>query len=415
MKTSRHSLHAVMAVVGLALAGSSAASTGTFLDKWDANDLRVASYNVYWDAIFEDPRFSEWPARFSRVINAVQPDVLALQEIRESAAATAARVNELAPLPGGASWYAHKHSDNVILSRFPFAQTAGGGAGDGGHADALIDLPDDRYAKDLFLISDHWPCCSNETGRQEEADQLVRWLDDARNPGGQITVPSDTPMVVVGDFNLVGSGRPLETLLTGDIRYNGSYGPDSPTDWDGTPMADARPLHNGAGPADYTWRNDGSSFAPGVLDFITYTDSVIDPANRFVLEPATMTAAELAATGLQPYDVQLNESSGWYDHLPVVVDFRFEPLPGDYNGDGRVDTADQTTWAEQFGRVSPSLSADGNSDGVVDAADYTLWRDAHADAIATQAVPEPASVGLAGLVAIGLGSGVARSSVGRRG
>lgn len=57
-----------------------------------------------------------------------------------------------------------------------------------------------------------------------------------------------------------------------------------------------------------------------------YTDSVLDTANRFVLEPATMTAAERLAAGLQPHDVQLNETTGWYDHLPVVVDFRLEPL-----------------------------------------------------------------------------------------
>ncbi len=89
-------------------------------------------------------------------------------------------------------------------------------------------------------------------------------------------------------------------------------------------------------------------------------------------------------------------------------------LPGDFNGDGVVDTDDYTVWKSQFGdTVTPTRGADANGDGVVDAADYTVWRDtlgatgiasaslAAAISVDAAQVPEPASIGLllAGLFA----------------
>lgn len=367
------------------------AQTETFVDRWDNHDLRVVSYNVLWNTIFEGPSTSELPGRFARVINALQPDVLALQEVTRGASATAQLLNSIAPLPEGATWHAHSHSDNVILSRFPFAQTLQAG----GHADVLVDLPDDRFDRDLFVLGDHLPCCSHEPGRQFEADQIVRWLEDGRTAGGEFDLPDETPMLVVGDLNIVGSGRPLETLLTGDLFDNDRFGPDSPPDWDGTPLVDARPPHNGTGPEDYTWRDDTQRFDPGILDFVLYTDSVLETANRFVLNPATMSAEDRAATGLQPADVQIDETLGIYDHLPVVVDFRLrtEPVGGDYNGDGTVDAADYSVWQTAYGDLGSDLPADGNRDGTVNAADYTIWRDAFAPP-ATANVPEPTAAGL---------------------
>jgi hypothetical protein len=47
-------------------------------------------------------------------------------------------------------------------------------------------------------------------------------------------------------------------------------------------------------------------------------------------------------------------------------------MPGDYNLDGTVDTADSIVWKKLKGSNNPR--ADGNRDGKVDQADYELWK-----------------------------------------
>ena len=47
-------------------------------------------------------------------------------------------------------------------------------------------------------------------------------------------------------------------------------------------------------------------------------------------------------------------------------------LPGDYNIDNRVDTADYIVWRKTVGTTN--LAADGNGDGTIDAKDYDVWR-----------------------------------------
>ena len=49
------------------------------------------------------------------------------------------------------------------------------------------------------------------------------------------------------------------------------------------------------------------------------------------------------------------------------------PLPGDYNGDGAVDSADYTVYRDQVGQPAGSLTADSDGSGVVDAVDLTTW------------------------------------------
>jgi hypothetical protein len=202
-------------------------------------------------------------------------------------------------------------------------------------------------------------------------------------------------MFVVGDLNIVGSLGPLNTLLTGDIFDDDedAYGPDSPPDWDGSGLADAHPLHNGVGPADYTWRNDFGSFDPGRLDYILYTDSVASLTKKFVLNTVQMTGEQLAATGLQVFDITKDQEGFHYDHLPVVADFRLPSaqLPGDYNYDGLVDVLDYDVWKAAFG--TNNGDADGNGNNVVDAADFTIWRNhfAGSSGASVAEVPEPTS------------------------
>jgi endonuclease/exonuclease/phosphatase family metal-dependent hydrolase len=406
----------------LALAGNPAAqTTGTFIDRGLPTDLRVMSYNVHEDSIFPNTSASQ-AAKFSRVIRALVPDVINLQEIYDhTSAEVAGLMNNLLPLGAGATWHAHQAFDNVIVSRFPLSlqRTNTIPASPRSIAVALVDLPNENYATDFYFMNNHFKCCgdvggSEDADRQRQADALVNWMRDARTPGGSVNLPSGTPMSVVGDLNLVGSLNPLNTLLTGNIVNETIYGIDSPPDWDGSPLADARPLHNGMGPADYTWRDDASSFDPGRLDFMLYTDSVVSVGKKFVLNTVSMSAAERAAASLQTYDVTSDNSGIRYDHLPLVVDFRFPtiPLPGDFNSDGMVNSTDYGFWRTRFG--SPDASADANRNSIVDTADYVIWRRAFATstgAVGQAAiVPESASNVLCILlVALLLGVPIRRS------
>ncbi|MBU0641032.1 MAG: endonuclease/exonuclease/phosphatase family protein [Planctomycetes bacterium] len=301
--------------------------TGLFLDRRQPGDLRVVSYNVNWDRIFPgvDATGAE---RFQRVLKALAPDILALQEIKEyEAADVAALLNAICPRADGRTWHAYKGWTNVIASPYALyltrAQTDP--PGQRGLALALVDLPDDRYAADVYVLNNHFKCCGgkgNDPQRQQQADALVAWLRDARTPGGALDLPPATPAIILGDFNIVGGWQPVQTLLTGDICDEQVYGPDALPDWDGSSLTDAHPFHNATGPDDYTWRNDDDQWPPGRLDFILYTDSVLTAVHQFVLNPTLMPTEELERAGLEPFDVTLDTVGRTFDHLPLVVDFR---------------------------------------------------------------------------------------------
>jgi endonuclease/exonuclease/phosphatase family metal-dependent hydrolase len=159
--------------------------------------------------------------------------------------------------------------------------------------------------------------------RQIHADTIVRWMRDIRDSGQSEDVADNTPVVILGDMNAVpnASLQPLETLLSGDIADEKTFGPDFRIDWDGTNMADANPSHNGLNHEYYTWRNDGEPFPPSALDRILFTDSVMTVRRGFVMNTMTMSPEDLANLGLQKTDALYGRDPSYYDHLPLVVDF----------------------------------------------------------------------------------------------
>jgi endonuclease/exonuclease/phosphatase family metal-dependent hydrolase len=66
---------------------------------------------------------------------------------------------------------------------------------------------------------------------------------------------------------------------------------------------------------DFTWYSPPSSFVPGRLDYIYYTDSVLRAVRRYTLFTPALSAEQLEASGLRTGDV-LQAS----DHLPLVLD-----------------------------------------------------------------------------------------------
>lgn len=300
------------------------------------------SFNVGWDSIFldDDPLNDEWrsdskPLEFVRIVKAVAPDVVCLQEISpgRDPQQVEAILNASLPLGDGKTWRAHSGRDNVIAARFGLLMRAEGAAGralDGGrgHARALVDLPDADYPVDLYLVCAHFKSKggkANIEARQRQADVVIEWISDVKTAGGEIDLPAGTPIIILGDLNVYDTdpAHHLTTLITGDVVNEDQYGPDLAPDWDDTDLADAMPRHNATGEDLYTWRDDTQAFNPGLLDRILFTDSVISLDHAFVLNTTIMTEDELAAAGLEAGDVMLDPQTGRYDHLPLVVDIAF--------------------------------------------------------------------------------------------
>lgn len=288
------------------------------LRKEGAGDLRLLSYNVQRDALFDPAR---GPA-FARLLQAAAPDVIGFQEILgHSAEETAAVVAAAVPLPSGQTWHAARvNPDLVLVSRYPIRSSFVIEGANQGRANAafLLDLQAE-WGADLLLIDAHPPCCRADVARQVEFDAMMAFIREAKATGGLLDLDPLTPIVLLGDMNLVGFAQQLNTLLAGQIVNTGLFGPSFDPDWDDTPLADLSPRHV-ALPMTFTWYNESSSFHPGRLDFMVYTDSVLEPGNNFVLFTPAMPADSLAAYGLEPDDATFAS-----DHLPVVGDFRYDP------------------------------------------------------------------------------------------
>jgi endonuclease/exonuclease/phosphatase family metal-dependent hydrolase len=322
--------------------------SGTFVARPDDSDVRLVTYNILWNNIFPDVS-AQNAARFARVMTALDPDIVAMQEIGvtswmrdrdpnvrdRTAADVAALMNEILPLGAGRTWHAHMAADDVIVSRWPLSMTAAATvpAGDREQALALVDLPDDRFAIDFYVLNNHYKSSSSspefERRRQRQSDSIVAWIRDARTPGGEIDLPEQTAFAIVGDLNIVQGFQPIQTLLDGDIIDEAQYGDDFALDWDGTGITDAHPRHNVTLDDDYTWRNDGGDYPPGRLDFVIYSDSVLEAVHKFVLNTTVMTPAALTEAGLAAHDVTVDRDGARFDHLPVVVDFRIKVPAGD--------------------------------------------------------------------------------------
>jgi endonuclease/exonuclease/phosphatase family metal-dependent hydrolase len=333
-------------------------STGDF-SKVDPLDVRIVAYNVEANFISEASR----DAAFARVLQALSPDIIVFEEIGSEAAETQIpeRLDTILPY-GAGDWEIHGGQPTVIrtviASRFPLAmqlQDTIPFSSTRGVTLALADLPDDTYPVDVYLMGVHLKCCNSEGTeddlRQRSADAIASWMGDARMPGGNITLAPGTPMIVLGDFNLVGGPGPANTLLTGDIFDNATFGPDVKGDWDNTNVTDLMPRDPFTLDAD-TWRSDSTN-PSSRLDRFIYTDSAVMPGANFVFNTLTMSGLQLAGAGVQANDTTPNVTA---DHLPIVMDLR---LFLDCNVNGIADPND----------IAAGTSGDCNDNGVPDECD----------------------------------------------
>lgn len=269
-------------------------------------DFRIMTQNVLTDDLFSKTSY------FNRLINAIQPDIIAFQEIYDH---TAAQTRELIQQFTGGTWYAQKQGTDIILvSRYPILEShfiSGNGA-------FLVQTNEGR----ILVVNAHLPCCDNDSGRQDEVDAIMAFIRDAKKGNSSLQLDPNTPIIITGDMNFVGKSRQLRTYLEGDIQNEFTYGTDYKPDWDNTSLKDAV-LYTTASPLAVTWSSSGSSYFPGRLDYIIYTDAVLNRLNGFALQ-----TANLPQDSLNAYLVLANDSNNASDHFAVVADFKFGPETG---------------------------------------------------------------------------------------
>tara|TARA_R110000868_G_scaffold235273_6_gene489087 strand:+ start:34947 stop:36698 length:1752 start_codon:yes stop_codon:yes gene_type:complete len=278
------------------------------------SDLRVLSYNVERDNLF-NPSTKE---NFRRIFQAIEPDIIGLEEVYDNSGQQAgALIEEFLPSHENQQWYSgDTGNDNLIVSRFPILKQTS----IAGNAAYLLDLGD----RELLSIVAHPPCCSNEESRQREIDEFMGFIRDSKS-GLEFDIAEETPIVIMGDMNLVGLVQQQTTLITGDIVNEASFGSDFDPDWDGTALEDLKPQNPGL-PTTFTWYSASSSFSAGRLDYIVYSGSVLEAKNSFSLHTLEMHSDSLAIYGLEKEDAILAS-----DHLPLVGDFEFKTLTNSEN------------------------------------------------------------------------------------
>ena len=264
-------------------------TASTFLATPPEGHIRIANQNTLWQGI-ADPVRSGF---FKRLLKAANADIYCFQEeSKEDKFREAAR--HVLPMR---DVNLHWSGGCGIAASLPLEPIA---MGLNCCAAALIELPDENH---LVVISVHLKCCGYAGSREdrmriEQAEQLAQQIRKLRD-GDFGDKCKDAGIVVIGDYNLVGSRKPLEVLR--DVGLNDLL------------------LHNGRDGSAYTWRGtrEEESFWPGRLDLITYDPSVLRPTAGLVFDTARLSKLTLENLGLQATDSLAS------DHLLLVADFRF--------------------------------------------------------------------------------------------
>lgn len=261
--------------------------------------LRVMTYNIEHDGLV-DPVFGP---RIRSIIQTIDPDVITFNELWNTSAFSVKSILDTL-LPQANGWYAAKlFEGNVTASRYPISHNETINNQDR-MLISQIDLPA-PYNTPLLVANLHLKCCDDDERRQDQVDDFVSFYRALKD--SSFNIPWGAPFLVMGDMNLVGDRAQLQTLLTGDVIQETTYGPDQAPDWDGSAIRACMPLLNDHRHI-YTWPGTGSSYYPGKLDYIFYSDYSLILEKSFVYS----TFPSLAAS----------------DHLPVIADFSLNPTVG---------------------------------------------------------------------------------------
>lgn len=260
--------------------------------------LRVLSYNVQKSAPLKNP------VVFARVIRAIDPDVILLQEWGEGDE-KAMQDWFFAHVRQDREWsvFKPKGAEVAVVSRFPVR--------DGGLGIVTVDVPGrdkpwnvravaaivDAPDGEIGFATTHLKCC----GAMGTSEDELRIAETAALQKSLETLWASGPArrVVGGDINLVGTSVPRDNLFARlDAGQN----------------LMAAPAFALGDRAMSTWADPATHFAPGRLDWLGYSSSSLRATGAFVLDTSRLGERSLARLGMDSTDTDAS------DHKPVVVD-----------------------------------------------------------------------------------------------
>jgi endonuclease/exonuclease/phosphatase family metal-dependent hydrolase len=194
------------------LLGISILLSAGFPHAQESPPLRILTYNIHHGEGM-DGRFDY--DRLAKIINALKPDVVALQEVdrktrRASGVDQAARLAEATGMHyafGNALYYSGGEYGEAILSRFPIENAKAHHLpfhpGQEPRTALEVTIKPDNGLPEFIFVGTHLCHQSNET-RTEQAQQLNRLLPAAGGP----------PVILAGDLNARPGSEPMQELLS---------------------------------------------------------------------------------------------------------------------------------------------------------------------------------------------------------
>lgn len=286
------------------------------IEKAADTDFRFCTYNVLRDNIFE----SSARSAYTGILQTIDPDVIIFQEIYDHTSGQTLNrlLNVFNALDNSSQWYAEdRGNDNIILSKYPIVysrEVAGNGV-------FVIN----RNGKEVLIANIHLPCCERDADREREIDRILAFIRDSKAGLENYTLKDNSPIIISGDTNFVGNSDQVDAVIQGDIFNNNTYGADFEIDWDTDGLSDIKAFTAGRNSL-YTWQSDFSSYSAGRLDYVFYSDHSLEVLNSYVLDTEALSTAEQ-----QTWNLDSDYSKDASDHLPIVADFKFNPVVANEN------------------------------------------------------------------------------------
>jgi len=274
-----------------------------------AADFRVVTWNVAERALVGAS------PRDARLLKALAPDILLLQELAETTDWQALErflAEQLPRRPGRGGWRVipgagggplraaiatpHPAERVPALDRLPYPRSP----------DRHVRAVGARIrvkGRALLAISVHLKCCGGLDSREDALRRLeARRIHKAATAALSRAKPA--ALLVGGDLNLVGDPAPRRILGRNLDPGGGSLQPVRALD--------------PAGRTHVTWSQPGSRFPPAQLDALFASPSSLLPERAFVLRTDVLAPRWLRRHGLEPEDTARAS-----DHFPLVADFRW--------------------------------------------------------------------------------------------